>query len=130
MDALIIHLKNANLFWGIIPHKPSRFTDPILATISLPAHPNLVICPAHVRKAKPDPEALILACNKVGCTPEEAIYVGDHQRDIDCGIRAGSPTIAVTFGYTKDDDDIPSWNADYIAHNSEDIWSAVQNHVS
>jgi 2-phosphoglycolate phosphatase len=130
IDTLIRQLKSASLFWGIITNKPARFTDPIVASMTLPAHPHLVICPDHVSNTKPDPEALILACNKVGCTPAEAIYVGDHQRDIDCGIRAGSPTIAVTFGYTKTDDDILSWNADYIAHNSEDIWAAVQDYTN
>lgn len=129
MDTLIRQLKGAQLFWGIITNKPSRFTDPILERCALPAHPNLVLCPDHVSKPKPDPEALLLACKKVGCQPEEALYIGDHQRDIDCGIRAGSPTIAVTFGYTKPSDDITAWNADYIAHNSDDIWNIVNNKI-
>lgn len=128
MNTLISQLKDANLFWGIITNKPSRFTDPILDKLTLPAHPNLVICPDHVSHAKPDPEALLLACNKVGCKPAEAIYIGDHERDIVCGQRAGSPTIAVTFGYTKTSDNIAAWNADHIAHNSDDIWAIIETY--
>lgn len=130
IDALLLQIKQAQLFWGVITNKPSRFTDPILENLNLSVHPNLVLCPDHVRKAKPDPEALLLACNKVACKPEEALYIGDHKRDIDCGISAGSPTIAVTFGYTKPDDDIASWNANHIAHNSDDIWSIIQQYQS
>ena len=128
IDALLSQIKNAQLFWGVITNKPARFTDPILENLNLSVHPNLVLCPDHVSKAKPDPEALLLACKKVACKPEEALYIGDHKRDIDCGISAGSPTIAVTFGYTKHDDDIASWNANHIAHNSDDIWSIIQQY--
>jgi phosphoglycolate phosphatase len=129
MDQLIQNIKNASLFWGIITNKPARFTDPILAQLTLPAQPNLVICPDHVSNTKPDPEAMILACNKVGCTPVEAIYIGDHKRDIDCGIAAGSPTIAVSFGYTTSNDDIAAWNADHIAQSSDDIWEIINNRL-
>jgi HAD superfamily hydrolase (TIGR01509 family) len=128
IEALLLEIKNAQLFWGVITNKPARFTDPIVENLNLSVHPNLVLCPDHVSKTKPDPESLLLACNKVGCKPEEALYIGDHKRDIDCGISAGSPTIAVTFGYTKPNDDIASWNADHIAHNSDDIWSIIQQY--
>jgi phosphoglycolate phosphatase len=95
----------------------------------LPVRPNLLICPDHVSKTKPDPEPLLLACNKVGCLPSEAMYIGDHKRDIDCGINAGSPTIAVSFGYIHKDDDIQSWQADYIAHHANDIWPIIQRYL-
>jgi 2-phosphoglycolate phosphatase len=129
MEQLLNNIKSAPLFWGIITNKPSRYTDPILEKLALSTPPNLVICPDHVSKAKPDPEALILACNKVGCRPEEAIYIGDHQRDIDCGRAAGSPTIAVSFGYIHRDDDINNWQADHIAHNSNDIWNIIRSYL-
>jgi N-acetyl-D-muramate 6-phosphate phosphatase len=129
VDVLLDNIKTANLFWGVITNKPARFTDPILEKLNLSVPPNLVICPDHVSRTKPDPEPMILACHKVGCLPQEAIYVGDHQRDIDCGNAAGSPTIAVTFGYTEHNEDIASWGANYIAHDSLDIWKIIHNHI-
>lgn len=129
IDTLLQRIKSENLYWGIITNKPSRFTDPILEKLTLPSHPNLVICPDHVQNTKPDPEPMILACNKVGCTPAEAIYIGDHKRDIDCGNAAGSPTIAVTFGYTETIEEVTHWNADDIAHTSEDIWNIIQQQL-
>ncbi len=128
MEKLLKQLKTEQLWWGIITNKPSRFTDPILERLDLATPPNLVLCPDHVAHAKPHPEALLLACNKVGCLPEEAIYIGDHKRDIDCGIAAGSPTIAVSFGYIKPDDDISQWGADHIAHHADDIWPIIQSY--
>jgi phosphoglycolate phosphatase len=129
MDELLHNIKKANLYWGIITNKPARFTDPILEKLALSCQPNLVICPDHVNNTKPDPEPMILACNKVACLPEEAIYVGDHKRDIDCGNAAGSPTIAVTFGYTKSTDDIASWNANHIVDGCDDMWQVIQRYL-
>lgn len=129
MEKLLYNIKNASLFWGVITNKPARYTDPILEKLALPVHPNLVICPDHVKNAKPDPEAMILACNKVGCLPSEAIYIGDHKRDVDCGRAAGSPTIAVSFGYIHKNDDINTWQADHIAHNSHDIWNIIHSYL-
>ena len=129
MQELLQNIHHARLFWGIITNKPSRFTDPILESLPFPHQPNLVLCPDHVSKPKPDPEALLLACKKVGCQPHEAIYIGDHKRDIDCGIAAGSPTIAVSFGYIKPSDAIADWNADDIADSSEHIWDIIQQQM-
>lgn len=129
MFELIEQIHSEKLFWGVITNKPYRFAESIVDNLELPARPNLLICPEHVSKAKPNPEALILACNKVGCETEEAIYIGDHKRDIDCGISAGSKTIAASFGYIHEQDDINLWNADHIAHHSNDIWPIVQQYL-
>ncbi|MGH1440746.1 MAG: HAD family hydrolase [Cellvibrionaceae bacterium] len=129
MQTLIEHIRNEKLFWGIITNKPYRFAESIVDNLQLAARPNLLICPDHVKKAKPDPEALILACNKVGCNTHEAVYIGDHKRDIDCGISAGSKTIAVSFGYIHQDDNITQWGADHIAHHSNDIWPIIQQYL-
>ncbi|ODS22640.1 phosphoglycolate phosphatase [Candidatus Endobugula sertula] len=129
MEQLLKHIKQHHLFWGVITNKPARFTDPIMASLPLPSHPNLVICPDHTNNTKPDPEPLLLACNKVACKPVEAIYIGDHRRDIECGIAAGSLTIATRYGYLDKTDPIESWNAHFIAGNCDNIWPYIENKI-
>jgi len=129
MYELLEKIQNEKLFWGIITNKPYRFAESIVDNLALPLRPNLLLCPDHVSRAKPDPEALIFACNKVGCQTQEAIYIGDHKRDIDCGISAGSITIAVSFGYIHENDNISDWNADHIAHHSDDIWPIIRHYL-
>ena len=38
---------------------------------------------------KPDPRILQLACEKLGTTPGESVYVGDHPFDVLCAHSAG-----------------------------------------
>ena len=126
MDDLISHIVSKNLVWGIITNKPVRFAKPIVEDLPIKHPPAVLLCPDHVKHAKPDPEAMFLACEQLQCEPHEVVYIGDHKRDIDCGRNAGTKTVAVSFGYIAGDDDIERWQADFIAHETNDIWRYVE----
>ena len=49
---------------------------------------------------KPDPKPLLETIRKVGGRPERAVMVGDSRTDIDTARAAGTPVVAVDFGYT------------------------------
>ena len=59
----------------------------------------ILICPDHLRKAKPDPEGINLACDKLDIDPNFACYVGDHDVDIAAGLAANVPVFACEYGY-------------------------------
>jgi phosphoglycolate phosphatase len=126
IETLLNQLAAANIAWGIVTNKPLAYTAPLMrAYTHLPA-PGAVICPDHVVNRKPDPEPVLLACAQIGCHPQEAIYVGDHERDIAAGRAAGMPTIACRYGYINGDEDPADWNADYLVDSAEEIWPLLQ----
>ena len=49
---------------------------------------------------KPDPRHLTLTIMRAGGTPEQAVMIGDSRTDIVAAQAAGTPVIAVTFGYS------------------------------
>ena len=51
-----------------------------------------------VTQAKPNPEPVLKTLEKFGCTPDEAIVIGDTWYDIEMGRRAGVRTCGVTYG--------------------------------
>ena len=51
-----------------------------------------------VSKAKPNPEPVLKTLEKFGCSPDEALVVGDTWYDIEMGRRAGVRTCGVTYG--------------------------------
>lgn len=51
-----------------------------------------------VRKAKPDPEPVLVTLDRVKKSPEETIVVGDMPVDIAMGAGAGCKTVGVTYG--------------------------------
>lgn len=50
-----------------------------------------------VVEPKPHPEGIIKAMNILGCTPQETIFVGDSNADIEAGKRANVKTVGVNW---------------------------------
>ncbi|MGI1677463.1 MAG: HAD-IA family hydrolase [Cellvibrionaceae bacterium] len=115
--------------WGIVTNKSITYTQPILNALAFNPAPQSVICPDHVEKNKPDPESLFLACKQLNCQTEEIIYIGDHKRDIICGQRAGSKTIAAVYGYVPEGDNPVDWNADYIVDSAHGILPIIKKYL-
>ena len=113
--------------WGIATNKPRQYTEPLLERLDIQPPPGSVVCPDDVTDRKPHPESLYLNCRELGCAPHQAIYVGDHQRDIDAGRNAGMYSVAAAYGYIVDGDDPATWGADALVERSEDLHSLIFN---
>jgi len=116
---LLTALQEQQVQWGIVTNKPSLYSEPLMARMALSPAAATLVCPDHVTETKPHPEPLYLACKQLNCTPAEAIYIGDHLRDIEAGRRAGMTTIAAAYGYVHTDDNARDWQADYLAETSQ-----------
>ena len=103
---------------GVVTNKLSRFAHPLMEKMAFDPAADIVITPDDVRHPKPDPESLILACKRLNCPPERAVFVGDHRRDIEAGIAAGCATIAAAYGYLADGESAAAWQADATANSS------------
>jgi phosphoglycolate phosphatase len=130
IDELITTLAANNIPWGIITNKPSAYAEPLMEHFSFASSPGCLICPDHVTHRKPDPEAMFLACDQSHCCAEDSVYIGDHKRDIECGNRAQALTIAVSYGYLVEADDIASWGADHIVDSAREIWPLINQHLT
>ncbi|WP_372985702.1 HAD family hydrolase [Marinobacter sp.] len=126
MDELLQSLEERDIPWGIVTNKPVRFAAPLVEALGLARRCAAVVCPDHVAQRKPHPEALFLACTQIGAQPETAIYVGDHERDIEAGRNAGMRTIAVRYGYIEEPETVDLWQADLIADTVSDLAKLLQ----
>lgn len=121
MDAVLDKLEAADIPWGIVTNKPSRFTLPVLKGLQLDQRVGPVICPDDVTRRKPDPEGLFMAAKQTNSDPARCIYVGDHERDIAAGRNAGMKTIAVLFGYIDATENPTDWHADHYVEHADDL---------
>ena len=51
-----------------------------------------------VTHPKPHPEPVLIALQRLGRAPEEAVFIGDSRHDLECGRAAGVATAAVLWG--------------------------------
>jgi len=75
--------------------------------------------------AKPDPRPLLETIRAVGSRPEAAIMVGDSVTDIKTARAAGTPVIAVDFGYT--DVPVTELGPDIVISHFDALPSAVRS---
>lgn len=67
------------------------YEDPVLAALRHYFH--VTVCYEDTVNHKPDPEPLLLAVRKLGVPPEEAVYVGDAETDLQAARAAGMKMI-------------------------------------
>lgn len=126
---LIQQLAELGIAWGIVTNKPKLYTHALMQHFTFAAPPVAIVSPDHVGVGKPNPAALLHACQLAGCLPNEAVYIGDHLRDIECGHNAGMPTIAVGYGFTQDPHEHRTWNATHVADRTTDLWPILSTYL-
>jgi phosphoglycolate phosphatase len=131
MENLLATLEKHHIAWGVVTNKPYQYTLPLLHNLQLAKRCAAIVCPDHVKNKKPDPEGLLLACSQIGCRPNEAIYIGDDERDIQAGKSAQFKiTIAALYGYISTQEQPFSWQADVYAKTVDDITLWFNQHIS
>ena len=128
MDTVIDTLDQQHIRWGIVTNKPGYLTEPLLATLNLSQRCACIISGDTLPQRKPDPEPLLHACRLAGGSPKYSIYVGDAERDIEAGRRAGMKTLAAMYGYISAQDPPERWQADHLIQHPLDILARLQEY--
>lgn len=130
LDELLGQLEDLDCPWGVVTNKPEQLTVPLLIDLGLAERSSCIVSGDTLSVRKPDPAQLLLACDLIGVDPGTSIYVGDAERDIEAGRRAGMATIAASYGYVTEDDDPREWDADVIATSTEELTQIVLKAVN
>ena len=130
LETLIDQLDEMGCPWGVVTNKPTQLTVALLAALGLADRSACMVSGDTLSVRKPDPAPILLACDIAGVDAETSIYIGDAERDIEAGQRAGMATIAAAYGYITADDDPREWDADVIAMTTEELTQIVLNAVN
>lgn len=112
MANLLDDIEKANIKWGVITNKPSWLTEPLLKSMTLDKRSACIVSGDTTKQRKPHPEPMYHACEIIGVSSSECVYVGDARRDIEAGNNAHMKTIIATYGYIGEWEDVNSWGAD------------------
>lgn len=127
VDLLIAALHEAGIRWGIMTNKARRYSEPLLQQFESFASCGSLVCPDDVTAGKPNPAGILRVCSELLVNPAQAIYVGDHPRDIEAAHNAGMPGIAVRWGYLPQDSHIEDWGAAHIADTAAELAAHFRN---
>lgn len=118
---LLAELKRRGLNWGIVTNKPAALAEPLVARLPLPTAPAGIVSGDTTANRKPHPEPLLQACIRAGSQPGQCLYVGDAERDIEAGRRAGMKTLVALFGYISKEDQPERWGADGLIRSPREV---------
>lgn len=121
IEALLQTLEKRKIPWGVVTNKESLQTNPLMERLGLSHRAACIVSGDTTPYSKPHPEPLLYACRQIGVSPEECIYIGDAERDIIAGKKAGMTTIAALFGYIEDIALAKAWGADHYIHHANEI---------
>jgi N-acetyl-D-muramate 6-phosphate phosphatase len=125
VDDLLTRLEASGLRWGIVTNKAGFLTDELVERFGWMPRASAVISGDTLPVKKPDPAPVLLACERAGMTPAQALFVGDDQRDVAAGAAAGLFTVAVTWGYL-DGGDPHTWGADAVLDHPAELATLLQ----
>ena len=121
MPMLLDQLAGRGINWGIVTNKPAFLTDPLVEQLGLHDDAVCVVSGDTTANRKPHPEPMLHACQLAGSKPEECLYVGDAERDIEAGNAAGMQTLVALYGYIGAQDHPETWGANGLIQNPQDI---------
>jgi N-acetyl-D-muramate 6-phosphate phosphatase len=122
---LLQDIEEKGLRWGIVTNKPRRFTQRLIASMGLHQRAACVVSGDDAPQPKPSPATLLIACEHIGVKPEQCVYVGDAERDIQAGKAAGIYTVVALFGYIDVRDKPAEWGADAMINTPSELLNTL-----
>ena len=111
-EQLLTALESRGMRWGIVTNKPGFLATPLLATLGLDVRAGCVVAGDTLPQRKPHPAPLLHAAAQLNTAPQQCLYVGDAQRDVQSARSAGMPVLVAAYGYLGPEDDTHSWGPD------------------
>ncbi|MGI2326721.1 HAD family hydrolase [Planococcus sp. YIM B11945] len=95
IEDLLRHLKEKGAKIGIVTGKARRSLDISLQALGMESYFDAIITGDDVINPKPDPEGVFKVLHLLNAAPQEAMFIGDSDADIQAGIQAGVFTVGV-----------------------------------
>ena len=121
MQDVLEYCRESEIHWGVVTNKPGYLTLPLMEALGLDKEAACIVSGDTVARRKPDPMPLLHACMLLRLAPSDCLYVGDAERDIQSGERAGMRTMIAEWGYIADHEKPADWGAQAILRHPADL---------
>jgi 2-phosphoglycolate phosphatase len=121
MEGLLDELEERGIAWGVVTNKSERFARPVLDGLGLGQRAQVIVGGDTCPRAKPFPDPLLFAAERLAVEPSHTLYVGDDERDVQAARAAGMPVLVAGYGYLGDGPAPHAWGADGIVDSAQGI---------
>ena len=124
-EQLLQLLAQANIPWGIVTNKPYKLAAQMLRELPELQDCKILLGGDSLLQRKPDPTPLLIASHQLSVTRNQCWYIGDAERDIEAGNRAGMHTFIAGFGFIDTTDCPETWQADFMLDSFAELSAVV-----
>lgn len=124
---LLKKLKAMGIKLAVLSNKPDNVTQDVVRVIYGDIFDFVQGAVNNVR-SKPEPDSALKICESFNILPEEALFIGDTNVDMETGKNAKIPTCGVLWGF-RDKKELLSCGADFIAAEPAEIAAIIQNRM-
>ena len=121
MDEVLVQLKDEGRRLGIVTAKRRQTVELAFARIPIEHLFETVVGGDETKKHKPDPEPLLLALERLGAAPDDAVYVGDAPFDVKAAKAAGLYSVGVSWGGIHGRERLEAEEPDALVDTTEEI---------
>jgi phosphoglycolate phosphatase len=127
MDELLDLLDERGLAWGVVTNKFEHLARSVLGGLGLASRTAVLVGGDTCARAKPFPDPLLHAAERLALDPAAILYVGDDERDVQAARAAGMPVLAAGYGYLGDGPGPARWGADAVVGSPSEIarWAGL-----
>lgn len=126
-EPLLAQLASLNIPWGIVTNKPYKLAAQMLRQMPALQQCKILLGGDSLAQKKPEPTPLLVASHQLRVTRNRCWYLGDAERDIEAGNRAGMQTFIAGFGYIDHTDAPETWRADFMLDSFADLSAVVSS---
>jgi len=130
MEELLEWLEARGTRWGIVTNKYERFARPLMRSFGLADRVGVVVGGDTCARAKPHPDPLLYAANELQVVPQDTLYVGDDERDVQAARAAGMSVLVAGYGYLGDGAPPILWGADGIVETPAGVRDWILQHAA
>lgn len=124
MKDLLICLKKKHIKIAVLTNKPNNVVPQIIEVLFGRGFFDACLGQTDNIKRKPAPDGALLIVEQFNISPNECLYIGDTNVDMQTGNSAGMPTVGVLWGF-RDKQELLDSGAKYIAEKPMDILNFV-----
>ena len=107
-------LTAAKMPWGIVTNKALRLAIPLAQGLGLIDEGRVLVGGDSTPHTKPHPAPLLEAARRLAVPPQDCIYVGDDERDVQAALAAGMLPAVAAWGYLGPSADVTTWGASLV----------------
>ena len=125
MEDVLTRLKDEGRRLGIVTAKRRLTVQMAFDRLPIERFFDVIVGGDETERLKPDPQPLLLALDRLGEEPDDAVYVGDSPFDIRAAKAAGMHAIGVTWGRIHDRARLEQEEPDAIVDTAEELLGAL-----